>query len=157
MSVADIPTRATSLSKSCFFSGLANTFASISPPSIPANALGSLLAYSTSPGSFAVALLPVGPLDRNSGRALGHLLGCLCVAHDGRQVAFELQLALKHSFCRVELFVDHLLPPRVRGCDHEITPLRVARRTDLDVASGAIEQVHHDAERRGEILVGLRL
>src|ERR1700686_1018347 len=111
MSVTQIPTRATSASKSCLLCTFARTLASIRPPSISAKALGSSLAYSTRAWSCSMwFLIFVGPFDRDPSRALGHLLRSLRVAHDRRQVALELELALEHALRHVQLFHDDLFP-----------------------------------------------
>src|SRR5438067_970621 len=159
MSSTTIPTRAFRVSKSPRFSGRPSTLASIRPPSIMAKALASSpSAYSTSfSGRVTRRLRFVGKLDRDAGRALGHLLRRPGVADDGRQVALQLQLALHHALGRVQLLLHHLLPAGVGRCDDEVALARLVGADDLDRAGLAVIQVHEDAFGLGKLLVRLGL
>src|SRR5438552_8750278 len=173
MSVTQIPTLASSSSKSLWLARLVSMFASISPPSIEANALGSGSAYFTSlpfptswgrwprrsaagPDGGVELSVFVRPLDRDPRRAFGHLLRRLGIAHDGRQIALQLELALQHALGRVQLFCRHLLPARVGSGEHEVALLRVRSRAPRAAARRAVEQVHDDTPRLGEFPVRLR-
>src|SRR5438270_6396749 len=140
MSSTRMPTRAFRLSKSLRLSWRAFTLASIRPPSIWANALAS------SPSGYSTSdLVFVREVDRDPGRALGHLLRRPGVADDGRQVALQLQLALHHALGRVQLLLHHLLPAGVGRCDDEVALARLVGADDLDRAGLAVIQVHEDA------------
>src|SRR5207245_8358799 len=173
MSVTQIPTLASSSSKSLCLARLVSMFASISPPSIEANALGSGSAYFTSlpfptswgrwprrsaagPDGGVELSVFVRPLDRDPRRAFGHLLRRLGIAHDGRTIALQLDLALQHAIGRVHLFCRHLLPAGVGSRDHEVALLRVRGGADSDGARRAVEQVHDDTHRLGKFLVRIR-
>src|SRR5438309_8823174 len=152
MSSTRMPTRAFRLSKSLRLSWRAFTLASIRPPSIWANALAS------SPSGYSTSrLVFVREVDRDPGRALGHLLRRPGVADDGRQVALELELALHHPLGRVELLAHHLLPARVGRRHHEVALLRLIGRNHLDVPGLAVEEVQENPVAVGDVLIGLGL
>src|SRR5713101_7684152 len=172
MSVTQMPTRAFNDSKSRSFSGWLRMLASIRPRASTQTrsvhrrrnrrargcrrrAWGlSRWAWRSQipPHPPASLLLFVGPFDRNPRRAERHLLRSLRVAHDRRQVTLQLELALEHPLGGVELVGGDLFPPRVRRVDHEVALLRIGRGADLDVARLAVEQVHHDSLRLGEVV-----
>src|ERR1700729_2385131 len=95
----------------------------------------------------------VRPPDRHSSGAVGQLLRGLRVAHDGREITFQLQAAKHDSLGGVELLLRHLLPARIGTGDDEFGLLSILAGPDSDIAGLAVPEIEKDASILGEILV----
>src|SRR5687767_9405439 len=80
-------------------------------------------------------------------REVDELVRGLDVAHDRREVARELELALHHALDRVELLPDDLLPARVRRANHEGRLLALLRGDELALPALAVPEVEPGPDR----------
>src|SRR5450756_1471823 len=78
-------------------------------------------------------------------------------AHDGGEVALQLELALHHALGAVELLLADLGPALQRAGDDEVPGLADIGRDDPYGAAVTVPQVHEDVEVDVKAVIGCRL